>query len=395
KIIEPVHTRAVDLAKGIIQVESKYDFIGLDHLTLHFAIEKDGEVIQSGTASVSDVGARETKDVALDYHLDFEREAGTDYYVTISYMTNRAMPWCRYGHEVATAQFKLPVAVREPGKQPESERVISQYMPIDVGVHHIRPEGELAVSETNVSLVVQGTETEVCFDKINGQMTSWKKDGLEIVEHGPKLQFWRAPIDNDMYLLEDYKEKYFMHLWHEMVESVTWKSEANRVEVVVETINGTTNAACYDACRYEYTIFRNGDILFKVSGDPGGLTENAPDMIPRLGVEMRVNKECEHVRWYGRGPGESYSDSKEANLIGVYDNTVSGLFTNYVHPQENGNHTDTHWVRLANRDGLGIMAAAVGAPGRQNAVEQIDEGRTEEGGNRELIESEQAVGRRT
>src|SRR5699024_12821762 len=93
KIIEPVHTRAVDLAKGIIQVESKYDFISLDHLTLHFAIEKDGEVIQSGTASVSDVGARETKDVALDYHLDFEREAGTDYYVTISYMINRAMPW--------------------------------------------------------------------------------------------------------------------------------------------------------------------------------------------------------------------------------------------------------------------------------------------------------------
>src|SRR5699024_4668085 len=127
----------------------------------------------------------------------------TDYYLSISYVTNREFMWCTSGHELATAQFKLPVAS---------------------GIHEIRPKGVLAVDESAFAITVkaEGASTEVTFDKVTGQMTSWKKDGAEIVTRGPKLQFWRAPIDNDMYLLEDYKEKYFMHLWHEMVDAVTW-----------------------------------------------------------------------------------------------------------------------------------------------------------------------------
>lgn len=88
------------------------------------------------------------------------------------------------------------------------------------------------------------------------------------------------------------------------------------------------------------------------------MIENTPAMIPRIGVEMCINKACENAKWYGKGPGESYSDSKQANLTGVFEKTVDGLFTNYVHPQENGNRTDTHWASLVNRYGLGLMAVA-------------------------------------
>src|SRR5699024_335498 len=45
KIIEPVRTTSLDLEKGLIRVESKYDFISLDHVTLHYALEKDGVAI--------------------------------------------------------------------------------------------------------------------------------------------------------------------------------------------------------------------------------------------------------------------------------------------------------------------------------------------------------------
>lgn len=340
KIIEPVHTTAIDLEKGVIKVESTYDFITLDHLMLTYTIEKDGTPLQSGSAHMPDIPARGTREITLDYQLDFQTEAATDYYLTIAYVTNRDFTWCTQGHELATAQFKLPIETYK---------------------HVIHPKGALTVDETAFTLTVKAAATEVCFDKVNGQMTSWKKDGLEIVEHGPKLQFWRAPIDNDMYLLEDYKQKYFMHLWHEMVDAVTCHAEPDSVNITVKTINGTTNAAWYYICQYDYTILANGDILFNVTGTPGGITENAPDMIPRIGVEMRLNKAQDDVRWYGRGPGESYSDSKQANLMGVYNLAVDDLFTNYVHPQENGNRTDTYWTRLANRDGQALMAAGTRA----------------------------------
>lgn len=339
KVIEPVHTKAIDLEKGIIQLENKYDFISLDHLTLQYKVEKDGEILVAGSASLEGIPAGETVQVELDYSLDIPKEAGADYYLTISYVMNRESSWAVHGHELATAQFQLPV---------------------ETGELVVAPNGELAVEETVYSVTVSGDEVEVTFDKINGQMTSWKKNGIEIVEQGPRLQFWRAPIDNDMYLLKDYKEKYFMHLWHEMVDDFSVQHDGRTVHITVETVNGTTNASWHYVCRYEYTIYANGDILFSVKGTPGGMVENAPRMIPRIGVELCVNKECENVRWYGRGPGESYSDSKQANLMGVYEKTVDALFTNYVHPQENGNRTDTHWMRLVNQQGLGLMASAVG-----------------------------------
>ena len=40
-------------------------------------------------------------------------------------------------------------------------------------------------------------------------------------------------------------------------------------------------------------------------------------------------------------PNESYSDSKQANLTGVFENSVDKVFTNDVRPQENDNRTDT------------------------------------------------------
>ena len=341
KVIEPVHTRDIDLNRGIIEVENKYDFLSLRHLTLYYTIEKDGIPVQTGNIDMPDVPARSTRKITLYDQLDFNVERATDYYLTISYVTNRTFTWCEHGHELATAQFQLP---------------------LETGEHVVRPRGALSVEESSFALTIKSEASEICFDKVTGQMTSWQKDGIEIVEHGPKLQFWRAPIDNDMYLLDDYKETYFMHLWHEMVDSVTWTQETDSVNVTVETVNGTTNASWYYVCRYEYTIFGNGDILFTVSGVPDGIIENAPDMIPRIGVDMRIAQECKHVRWYGRGPGESYSDSKQANLFGVYERPLESLFTNYVHPQENGNRTDTHWMRLANRYGLGFMAASTGTP---------------------------------
>ena len=50
------------------------------------------------------------------------------------------------------------------------------------------------------------------------------------------------------------------------------------------------------------------------------------------------------VVWYG--PGESYVDSKAASIMGIYENTVDGMMTDYVFPQENGHHEQVKWFRI-------------------------------------------------
>lgn len=108
--------------------------------------------------------------------------------------------------------------------------------------------------------------------------------------------------------------------------------------------------------RMVYNIMED-DVMISVSGVPAGKLGCAPDMFPRIGVTMHLDESMENVRYFGRGPRENYSDSKEAGLMGVYENTVDGLFTNYVVPQANGNHMDCKWVSLTNDRGMGLVAS--------------------------------------
>lgn len=337
KVIEPAQTLPVDLEKGLIKVINRYDFKNLNSLDLIYNIKEDDKVIQSGRVYIPSIEGRNDCEIKLPYNLDFKKVDGANYYLNISYVLNKDCTWAKSGYELATAQFELPIKTKKV---------------------KIDPKGNLEVIKEHCKLIVKGESFQVDFDLVKGNILNINKDGYKILEDGPKLNFWRAPIDNDMYIVEDYKKKYFIHLMHEVVRNIEYSLDNNVLTFKVETINGTTNSAWHYKSNYEYKVFGSGDILINVSGVPAGKIEMAPDMLPRIGLQMKLNKDLENVKYKGRGPGESYSDTKEANLFGIYENTVEGLFTNYVKPQENGNRSDCSWVSLKNDRGMSLMAIA-------------------------------------
>ena len=337
KVIEPVETHIVDLERGLIKVINRYDFKNLNCLELVYTIKEDDKVISSGRLPMPSVPGREEAEIQLPYTLDFAKTPGATYYLNISYVLKESTCWCDAGHELATAQFELPIV---------TEKV------------KVTPKGSLEVIKEHCKLTAKGENFKVSFDLVRGNILEISRDDYVLVEEGPRLNFWRAPIDNDMYVVEDYKKKYFMHLMHEVVQNVSYEERENILIFKVETINGTTNSAWHYKSTYEYTVLGSGDILINVSGTPSGRVDTAPEMLPRIGLKLKVNKDLDNVKYKGRGPGESYADSKECNLFGVYENTVDGLFTNYVTPQENGNRSDCSWVRLSNDRGMSLMAVA-------------------------------------
>ena len=297
KVIELVETKAVDLEKGIFNLINRYDFADLNRLELVCTIVEDDKILQSIRVELPSIKARTEKEIQIPYSLDFDKVKGADYYINFSYVLKNDTMWAKAGHELATAQFILPV---------KEERNI------------VKAEGKLEVIKDNYKLFAKGEDFEVEFDLVRGNIVNVIRDGYKLVEEGPRLNFWRAPIDNDMYVVEDYKKKYFMHLMHEVVREVTYKVEENTLEVNVKTVNGTTNSAWYYESSYQYIVYPNGYIVVNVEGTPAGMIENAPDMLPRIGVKLKVNRECSNVKWKGRGPGESYADTKEYNLFGVF-----------------------------------------------------------------------------
>ena len=62
------------------------------------------------------------------------------------------------------------------------------------------------------------------------------------------------------------------------------------------------------------------------------------------------------VRWWGRGPGESYRDKKLSQAFGNWEATVDELWTDYEFPQDNGNRTDVRWVEFVRGEGRILRA---------------------------------------
>lgn len=336
KVVEPVTTSAVDLEQGTIRLLSRYDFADLDQFRLVYSIMEDDVMIQGGSMELPSIPARTEKVVKLPYDpASIKAKPGAEYYLNLSYQLKEHTVYAPAGHELATTQFKLPIYIE--------------------GIEVI-PEGVLKVTKEHTTLHAEGANFHVDFDLVRGNIISIVRDGMEVMSKGPRLTLWRAPISNDMEIIDQMKKVHFLHLEHEVVTEVQYQEENNFLKVQVDTINSTTNSAWHFKTRYSYVVCPTGDVLINVEGTPSGRTDLAPDMFPRIGVTMHLDQSMDQVRYFGMGPGENYADSREAAMMGVYENTVDGLFTNYVVPQANGNHMDCKWVSLTNDRGMGLVA---------------------------------------
>ncbi|RLL43832.1 DUF4981 domain-containing protein [Oceanobacillus piezotolerans] len=350
KVIEPVKVEAINLEEGTVRIHNRYDFTDLSHLTGSWSIHADGVLENSGTINLPVIEAGRYQDVGLS--LSFDAKENTDYWLTISLAEKNDTKWARAGHEVAWEQFLIPVSAQQSD------------VPSAVRVDVTSPLSLESFSKTN-QLLVKGDSFELMFNQKNGEIESWKYHGLELLEKGPSINFWRAPTDNDRIGQEEFKtrseEKAWkdsgVHMMHQRLVDFNYAHTDEKDSVIV-TVNKKisppgSNWGFETSITYE--IDKTGIVTVKVDGKKfgeGSLT------LPKVGLQLYLKKAFDQVDWYGRGPGESYVDSKQANRFGVWSKTVKELFTPYVVPQENGNRTDVKWVTLTNESGAGLLAAA-------------------------------------
>ncbi len=83
------------------------------------------------------------------------------------------------------------------------------------------------------------------------------------------------------------------------------------------------------------------------------------DMV-RYGIRFPIVRNDCVCSWYGRGPGESYVDRKNAARLGVYSAGAGKIYHPYARPAENSSHTDTQIVKITNGDGDAIEIRRIG-----------------------------------
>lgn len=323
KAIEPVQLLEASETKA--KFINRYDFITLDHLSLQYstASESDAEP-KIGTLDIpSGVAPGETFEVNLPEISGFEGEV----LLNLSFGLKEATPSLGAGFEIATAQ--IPITANSALQKPA---------PSDKPL-------ELSTSRNTLKITTSSSTWE--FNTLHGTLTSWLQNSTELISKAPEIDFFRAPTDNDIPQDGwDWKDRH-LHLARPSTRKVSWSQpSASELSVTVEQRVAPPILSWSIDCTLTYTFLASGSLSIKVSGTPKG--ENLPRTLPRIGLVMELPSGFDSATWFGRGAGESYSDSKLSQPIGKYKSSVEDLWVSYEVPQESSNRTDTRWVRLSN-----------------------------------------------
>jgi len=356
-------------------VNNKYLFSNANEYAMSWELVKNGSVVQSGKG-VLDVGPAPAGIVPVAL------VSPAPPHVTAPNYEGRTMtsvdfpvPFTVPANVVAGDEyfFNVYFTLKEDEIWADAGFVVSQsQMAIDFGQSAMKVVpfvgGAVNVAEDAGSITLSGNDFSVSVSKSSGAITAYKFKGRDLLTSGPVPNFWRAPTDNE----------YPMNSGGSSVTSFTaFRNAANNRTTTSVTVD---NSAGYAVIRVAgafpakgtytttYTVYPNGEVNvaydYALTG-PAAPAANETDANARtrlytfymqeIGSMMTVKSDFKNLTWFGRGPGEAYTDRKYGNLVGLWNSTVAEQYFRYAMTQETGNKVETRWLALTDDDGFGMV----------------------------------------
>jgi beta-galactosidase len=349
---QPVHISLKDEDAGKVEITNRHHFRDLDELGFSWELSVDGEVQQEGELEIA-VKPGEKQVFSVPYTVP-ELDPGSECHLLIRAVILNDYPWAKAGHEVAWEQFEIPALIRAQEDAPAAETL---------------PGNTLEMEKEEGVLRIRGAGFVYSFSRESGELLSMLVDDKELISQGPRFNVWRAPLANDLdswnfwqtdmgYVTEGMGRE-TANGWRsigldQLVQDVDlmWsESTPDMVRVHVEASLHAMNYTTGFKVLYDYRIYADGEMEIGVKASARG---NMTRWIPKVGLQMQLPKEFQHMSWYGRGPFENYPDRKSGAKIGIYQATVEEAYVPYIIPQDYGNRCDVRWFRLDNGAGKGL-----------------------------------------
>jgi len=364
-----IWTSPVDIKKGEISIFNEYFFRDLSAYYLEWQLLKDGKVMRSGRVENLDVAPQQTAQIKLPIGNTCQC---AEWLLNVAYKLKNTEGLLPVGHAVAKQQL-----VVNPYKQPSMELKNQAKSNLDI-VEPTLVENDMRY------LIVDGEHFRIEFDKMNGYLSKYQINGLDLMKEGSYLKpnFWRAPTDNDFGARLNWKY-------------VVWKNPTIKLTSLQQRI---VNQQAIIEADYElpevsaklsltYTINNEGAIKVtqKMTTDKDAKVAN----MFRFGMQMQMPRSFDKVEYYGRGPVENYIDRKANADLGIYRQSVAEQFYTYIRPQETGTKSDLRWWKTLNMAGRGIQVVAskpFSASALHYTIESLDEGLYKKQGHSQEVE---------
>jgi beta-galactosidase len=329
-----------------VNVRNTYDFQSLEPFRVEWTVLKNGEVIQRGGENNLVAKPGQTQVLTLPVRISDPEElvrngvphTGSglnEYFLNVSVRLKQATSWAPAGHEVASGQF--PIIANSPN-------------PTVIGMNRIPP---LRVASSPTAVTVRGKDFSVVFDKATGALTQWTYRGKNLLSKGLQPSLWRVPTDND----EGGGSRSFASRWR---KAGLDSAQPHSVDIKVEPRPQMVRITCSNTIdgnggsigqQTNYVVYGTGDVWITTTYTPTGTLPP----LARVGMQFQLPANFTNMKWYGRGPFESYADRKDAAKVGLYEAKVADQFFPYTMAQENGNKTDVRWAEVTDGTGLGLL----------------------------------------
>ncbi|MTR83635.1 DUF4981 domain-containing protein [Roseburia intestinalis] len=367
-VYRPARVISYNKESGELVLHNYMDFDDLkDYVKISYELTQDGLVISKGILpefSVAPHGEGKT-------NLKINVPENGKCYLKLIYHLKKELPLLDEDHILGFDEIEVS---KEDTKCKLAEKWLQK----------TAVDSELQVNENDTQIHIKGREFAYTIDKRTALFTEMKFAGREYLNHPMKLNIWRAPTDNDMYIKSEWKKAHYDKAYTrayttEVVQGKHGVKITSHASVVAETVQKILDV----------TITWKIEAAGKIDADIAVTKDNEFPDLPRFGVRMFLDKKLSAARYFGMGPQESYCDKHQAASHGLYQANVDDLHEDYIRPQENGSHYDCEYVEL-NNSRYGIVASAEKAFSF-NASYYTQEELEKKTHNYELIESDSVV----
>lgn len=314
---------ALNADRQSINILNRFAVNNTNQFLAELIIKKDGLVISKKALPVINIHPGENKNIDIKPYLP-AMDSRSEYLADIHFMLKANESWAPKGFEIASNQFALTGLAQKP---------MVKLIPVKV-------------SEQNGQKVFNGKDFNIAIDNSNGALVSYQWKGKELLAKPLLPHFTRPLTDNDR---RGWKANKKLKQWYQAgPKMVSVTATDNSVTTVYSLINDSAKVTL------NYLVTPSGTlrVRYQLSVKPG------LPFIPKVGMQMGINRQQENITWYGRGLQENYIDRNYGFDIGIFSQNISDFIEPYAVPQENGNRTDVRWMHFADKANAGLLVVA-------------------------------------
>ncbi|MCQ2196111.1 MAG: discoidin domain-containing protein [Bacteroidaceae bacterium] len=307
-------------------------------------------------------------------------------YLNVEFRLAEQKPWARAGYVQMAEQLKICDGGHKDTITNDTQLAsLSEVASASTTVPDGSPSGLLKVTRGGTETAISGPNFNLSFDDSNGSLSLYNYDGQYLIEsgNGPKLDAFRAPVDNDNWAWNQWFQNGLYNLQHKATaEPIVLANEDGSKSIIYNVVSQATRQGravhrpgkagepiemiqegremteqdFHFTSTIRYTVYVDGTISVATSI----VSSDASLNLPRLGYAMKLPKQYDQYSYYGRGPLNNYADRKTGSFVGTYKSTVKDQFVNFAKPQSMGNREDVRWCALTDKAGNGVLFIADG-----------------------------------